>query len=359
MKKSQQALLFLLSVLFTANTYASDTARVLFIGNSYTAVNNLPQLLTTLAASAGDVVITDANIPGGTTLKNHSTNPTTLSKIALGTWDYVVLQEQSQIPSFPDAQVDMDMYPYAKILDSLIRKANICTETVFYMTWGRKNGDASNCTFFPPVCTYSGMDSLLRLRYQTLADTNDAILSPVGAVWRKLRNTNPTINLYDADESHPSLAGSYAAACAFYATLFSKNPTTITANAGLPPADAAAIRAAAKAVVYDSLQYWKIGTYTFPIWCAGTTTVADHNTLPTDIKTYIQGNTLHLTTTTPLAPGTHIALINTQGKTIATHPTTNPAQRFTLPLPHVASGIYFISITTATGQRVVKKIFLP
>ena len=160
-----------------AITHAGDTARVLFIGNSYTAYNNLAQLVKDVAASTGDVVITDVNAPGGTTLQMHSTNATTLSKIAQGAWDYVVLQEQSQLPSFQDAQVETDVYPYARKLDSLILDANPCAETIFYMTWGRKNGDAGNCAFFPPVCTYSGMDSLIRMRYQVTADTNNAIVS--------------------------------------------------------------------------------------------------------------------------------------------------------------------------------------
>ncbi len=125
--------------------------RVLFLGNSYTNRNNLPSLLLNAALSTGDTIIVDSNTPGGYTLQGHSTNQISLSKIAQGSWDYVVLQEQSQRPSFPDAQVQADVYPYAKQLDSLVQLANSCTETVFFMTWGRKNGDANNCPFFPPL----------------------------------------------------------------------------------------------------------------------------------------------------------------------------------------------------------------
>lgn len=351
-------ILVLVLLLSTTSLYAGDTARVFFVGNSYTGVNNLPQLLTTVAASAGDVVITDANIPGGATLQMHSTNATTLSKIALGTWDYVVLQEQSQIPSFPDAQIETSMYPYARLLDSLIRSANACTETVFYMTWGRKNGDASNCQFFPPVCTYSGMDSLLRLRYEILADTNQGIVSPVGAVWRLLRNTHPGINLYDADESHPSLAGSYAAACAFYATLFAKDPTAITANAGLPAADAAAIRAAAKTVVFDSLKHWKVGTYTFPVWCRGLTGITDQNSPANKLNVFVRGNTLQLNASNSFAIGTRVAFTDAAGKTIFAQHTTSPTNDLNMPLPNLPAGIYFVTITNTDGTKDTRKIFL-
>lgn len=235
--------------------------KVLFLGNSYTYTNNLPEMLKQAALSTGDGIIYDSNAPGGHTLQQHSTNTTSLAKINAGGWDFVVLQEQSQIPSFPDASVELDMYPYAELLDSLIRQANPCAETVFYMTWGRKNGDASNCPAWPPVCTYAGMDSLIHLRYRNMADSNEAILSPVGALWRYLRANQPGIELYVSDGSHPSVEGTYAAACTFYTVLLRKNPELITFNSTLPAATAQTIRQAAKLVVYDSLAHWNVGSY--------------------------------------------------------------------------------------------------
>ena len=237
------------------------TKRALFLGNSYTSVNNLPQLVADVAASAGDTLIFDNNTPGGYTLQNHSTNSSSLAKIAEGNWDYVVLQEQSQLPSFPDSQVEVEVFPYAHRLDSIIHSENTCAETVFYMTWGRKNGDASNCSFWPPVCTYSGMDSLLNLRYRMLADTNNGIVSPVGSVWNYLRQNHPLIELYQSDDSHPSVAGSYAAACTFYSIFFRKDPTLITFNATLPESDASIIRTVTKMIVFDSLTHWHVGEY--------------------------------------------------------------------------------------------------
>lgn len=239
----------------------NQSKRVLFIGNSYTYVNNLPQLLANVANSTNDTIIFDNSTPGGYTLQGHSTNATSLAKIALGNWDYVVLQDQSQRPSFPDSLVKALVFPFAKKLDSLITAVNSCTETVFYMTWGRKNGDSQNCQFFAPLCTYQGMDSMLNLRYRHMADTNRAIVSPVGAVWNKIRSTYPLIDLYSADESHPSLKGTYAAACAFYASILRKDPTLITFNAGLTATAANQIKAVAKLIVYDSLLKWNIGRY--------------------------------------------------------------------------------------------------
>ena len=247
-------------IIFSAHGYG-QTKSVLFLGNSYTNVNNLPQLTSTLASTVGDTLIIDSNTPGGYTLQAHSTNSTSLNKIMQGNWDFVVLQEQSQRPSFPLSQVQNDVYPYAAFLDSVINAHSTCGETMFYMTWGRKYGDAGNCAAWPPVCTYQGMDSLLNLRYRTMADDNDAVVSPVGEVWKYIRNHYPNIELYQADESHPSVAGTYAAACCFYTAIFRKDPTLITNDHTLTAVDAANIRMAAKLIVYDSLLNWHIGEY--------------------------------------------------------------------------------------------------
>ena len=262
MKKNVSNLILSVTLLLLSITQLqSQTKRVLFIGNSYTSVNNLPQTIASVASSVGDNLIFDSNTPGGYRFLDHSTNPTTLQKIGIGNWDYVVLQEQSQYPSFPEWQVEQDVYPYAQSLNNAILNANPCTETIFYMTWGRKNGDAQNCPNLPEVCTYLGMDNLLNARYRTMAQDNNAILSPVGAVWRYIRQNFPTIELYQADESHPSVAGTYAAACAFYTVIYRKDPTLITFNSTLSASVAQNIKNATKLVVYNNLAEWHVGTY--------------------------------------------------------------------------------------------------
>jgi hypothetical protein len=89
----------------------------------------------------------------------------------------VVLQEQSQLPSFPDQVVQSQVYPYAAQLSDLIKSTNACGNVIFYMTWGRKNGDNTRCNAQPEVCTYEGMDNLIYQRYVEMAQTNEALLS--------------------------------------------------------------------------------------------------------------------------------------------------------------------------------------
>jgi len=105
------------------------------------------------------------------------------------------------------------------------------------------------------------MDSLLNLRYRQMAIDNNAILSPVGALWNYIRNTYPEINLYSADGSHPSLEGSYAAACSMIAVMLRTDPYLITYSSTLDPVVAEKIRLAAQTVVFNNLMEWHVGEY--------------------------------------------------------------------------------------------------
>lgn len=248
---------FLLFIFIFSFGQNGQHLNVLFIGNSYTEVNNLPGMIADLATSTGDTLTHDRNTPGGCTFYQHTTNESA-TKIANGGWDYVVLQEQSQIPSFPIDQVESDCFPYAAALVNRIRQYNTNGTPVFYMTWGRKNGDADNCPYYPPLCTYEGMDSLLYARYMIMANDNKAAVSPVGYVRHYLRTYYPSMELYDGDESHPSFIGTYVAACTFYTILFQKDPTLITNDKGIDANLAQIIRNAAKTLVYDSLSKWNV-----------------------------------------------------------------------------------------------------
>lgn len=241
----------------------NDTTRVLFIGNSYTGVNNLPSLFQQCANSTNISTYVLSSNPGGYAFSQHLNNAISIGYIQQGHWDFVVLQEQSQMPSFPLSQVQTDCFPYAARLNDSIVKYSPCGETVFYQTWGRQNGDASNCPNWPPVCTYEGMDSLLRLRYQMMADDNQAIVSPVGACWRYIRNHYPDLVLYNADQSHPSLLGSYVAALSFYSTLFRTNPDAVSFTAGLSALEVSAAKEAVNQVVMEDFSEWNIGSFDF------------------------------------------------------------------------------------------------
>ncbi|PCI98018.1 MAG: hypothetical protein COB15_06710 [Flavobacteriales bacterium] len=250
--------IFLITVTLSAQ---AQVKKVLFLGNSYTYVNDLPTLIKNIALSFGDTISHDSSTPGGHTYRLHSTNGTSLAKIQAQDWDHVILQEQSQIPSLTPAIVGNDYsVPHSVTLNNLIKANNSCTETVFFMTWGRENGDASFCAQHPPVCTYAGMQQELRNTYMFMADSNKATVSPVGVAWKTMRDSFPSFQLYSADGSHPSLHGSYLAACVFYSTLYQKSSIGSTSvPVGIGAGDALTIQTVATNTVLDSLDLWRIG----------------------------------------------------------------------------------------------------
>lgn len=252
--------LLILIVLFSfTRSFSAQNYNALFIGNSYTSVNNLPSITALLANSLDDTLTYESNTPGGYTLQGHSGNSTTLNKISQTNWDFVILQEQSQRPSFPPSQVATEVYPFATKLVDSIRAANVCTTPLFYMTWGRKNGDQQNCQYYTPLCTYNGMQDRLRASYLQMTTDNNSSVSPVGAAWKYTRDNYANINLYSSDGSHPSLEGSYLAACVFYSSMYRKSPEGATYTAGLSSSIANTLQEVARLIVIDSLDFWNIG----------------------------------------------------------------------------------------------------
>lgn len=245
--------LFVYLSLFLTSLYASSQAKkVLFIGNSYTSVNNLPALVQNLAMASGRQMLQDSYTPGGRTLQQHSSDPTVLAKIKAQKWDFVVLQDQSQLPSFPDQQVEVSVYPYAKILVDSIRSNFACTVPLFYDTWGRQNGDSQ----WVGINTFEKMNFRLYNAYTHMADVNEGMLSPVGMAFLHIKNdTNSPIafgDLYQSDESHPTIKASYLAACIFNNLIYS---TTSVGNTFIPnsvlASDAAYLQAVADHVTYE------------------------------------------------------------------------------------------------------------
>lgn len=329
---------------FLLFTVQGQTKKVLFLGNSYTSVNNLPKMVSDIASSVGDSLIFDSNAPGGYYLGDHFISTVSVNKIKSGNWDNVVLQDQSlshaSQPGF---------YPFSKAsykLDSIIKKFNLCAQTLFYVTWGRKNGapywDGNTNT--PGTWSYYQMDSAIQLNYMLEADSLRAMASPAGAVWRYIRRNYPAIELFDADGSHPSQAGTYAAACCFYTALFRKDPSLISFDAGLTAIDAANIRNAAKVMVYDNFLIWNIGKYDYLINDVCLTSIQD---LSNNSSVNIFPNPFYLQTTiqtTTFFQNSTLTLINSFGQIVKRLENVS-GQQITLFRDNLPNGLYFLRLT--------------
>jgi hypothetical protein len=233
----------------------SNAVRVLFIGNSLISANSLPAMVADIAHSHGVKVIYDVHAPGGARLLHHAANSNVLRKLREQTWDFVVLQEQSQFPGFATAQLSTDVFPYATRLVETSKKANPDTSMVFYMTMAHRNGDPGNKHVSPELLTYEGMQRRINRSYLTMARDNQALVAPVGEAWRTAREERPDIVLY-ADNTHPNPAGTYLAACVFYATLFQSPCTGAAVPREVDQAIAESLQKIADDVVMTSATRW-------------------------------------------------------------------------------------------------------
>lgn len=191
----------------------------------------MPGLVSSMATADGNTLIKDQNTPGGQTLQSHSTNATSLAKISADTWDFVILQDQSQFPSFPHSQVVADVYPYAEILCDSIRAANECAIPLFFNTWGRRDGDPQ----WDSINTFDKMNQRLFNAYEYMADFNAGYRAPAGSGFDHVDNDIAApithASLYATDGSHPSMYGSYLTACIFYEIMFDED---VQGNTFLP-----------------------------------------------------------------------------------------------------------------------------
>jgi len=181
--------------------------RVLLVGNSHTYVNEGVdthlQALMAAAQPEWNVVVEDRTA-GGYTLENHYHDQNTLDAIATGDWDLVVLQEQSSRPMlYPEL-----FYSYADSLHTLIQQSG--ARSGFYMTWAWRN----NPEMYVPI----------RDAYRYIAAYLDALVVPAGVAWYNADALHGMPNLYDTDNYHPSIYGTYLVACLMMARIWNLNP---------------------------------------------------------------------------------------------------------------------------------------
>ena len=181
-------------------------SRILFIGNSYTSRNQLPRLLADLAAEATHPtrVEFDLVFAGGASLKRHWNAGVVQERLARQSWNYVVLQEQSTLPVKNPARYHDNVRLFAP---EIARRG---AKMALYLTWSRQQAPDTQ-------------DRITAAVDQIAAEV-DALVVPVGLAWRTVMATRSDVLLYTDDGSHPTVAGSYLAACVFLGTLFGEAP---------------------------------------------------------------------------------------------------------------------------------------
>lgn len=254
--------LYLLIILFVATFIATqaqaqpgDTVRVLFLGNSFIASNNMPHLFEELARQAGRNVIVRTHAPGGVYIgdtrsgASHAYSPVVHNLLKQEKWDYVVAQDNQghysyTVGWFPSYA---EVYKGHQIIADSLRKSNPCGKLILFSGWCFRNGYPGE---FPDG---KSMNQRVYENYVHVNKTLKEIVSPIGIAWNRVMDSIPPIELWSPDEAHPSLEGSYVTAATIYATIFRSNFDSARFDAGINPRFAETMRRTAFKVVMDSL----------------------------------------------------------------------------------------------------------
>jgi hypothetical protein len=211
---------------------------LLLVGNSYTDYNDLNIKLERILDVSGENSDVESVTGGGMRLSEHledanQQNSELNQKLAEG-HDYVVLQEQSQIPSFTtSSEFWIESKDAVKDLNERINSEG--GETILLMTWGRKDG--TNTDRNPDYLT---MQLHLQQGYEMYLENSTTLekpvfIAPAGLAFKNIYNQvndtgidpsqgeNSFSSLY-SDGSHPSLDGTYLTSCVLYAVITGESP---------------------------------------------------------------------------------------------------------------------------------------
>jgi hypothetical protein len=191
--------------------------RVLFIGNSFTYVHNVPRLVEAIAASLPGACITTAMVAiGGATLEQHWSADSVVRKIRSGGWTHIVLNDQSTfgegwwLEGRPRIGTSgRELAEYASRFVSVIREAQ--AKPVILAHWVGANA--------PPRDEHA-----LDYIFSTVARSTGSALAPAGRAVKRVQRESPFIDPYFTDRHHLSAAGAYLEALVLYTALTDQSP---------------------------------------------------------------------------------------------------------------------------------------
>jgi hypothetical protein len=209
---------------------------VLFVGNSLTYANDLPEMVRALALASGETMRIGTVANPDWSLEDHWNDGGARSAIRRG-WEAVVLQQgPSSLPESRALLID-----YTRRFAGEIRAAG--ATPALYAVW-------------PSISRFGDFDRASE-SYRLAAADVDGILLPAGEAWRAAWRVDPDLPLYSGDGLHPSVTGTYAAALVIYARILNRSPvgapSTLTLRTGavvrIDPAVAEVLQRAAAEVI--------------------------------------------------------------------------------------------------------------
>ncbi len=209
----KKLIIFILSLLLPLVTSAAEEQRVLFIGNSYTFYNNLPDVLMALSKKTKCPLKVESYTAGAMSLHGFLNIPAHAKArrmLESGKYDWVVLQDQSQTPAYKPEETMNSVPQWAQIA----KKAD--TKVLLFLTWAHaidRNGKLQ-----PNI----DMQERTSATYCRAALQCGAKVAPVGEAWTAWYFKYPEKTLHLPDRSHPNPMGTYLAACVIHGAISGK-----------------------------------------------------------------------------------------------------------------------------------------
>lgn len=237
--------------------------KVLFIGSSYLAVNNMPGILAGFAEEAGQELFVSERVEVGRYLDFFARDGDTSRAIRSQDWDYVILSGGCQTAAYPETHhlilgTRHQHHPYPALKELKRKVAGNSPETVliYLMPWAFEDG----MTWVQGQSDdYFAMQDRIRENTLAWADSLDLLVAPVGIAWRAVMKGRPPAHyLYQSDWNHPSPRGSFLSAAVLYSTLFRESSDDLLFRWTLDASEATSLRRIASEVVMDSLEVWGI-----------------------------------------------------------------------------------------------------
>lgn len=174
--------------------------KFLFIGNSHTYFNDMPQLFAKLyRAGTGEPAESVMLSHSGRSWEWHRKEAYEIRyNLLYGGYDDCFLQQAAH--PFPGEETTRQC---GKYLIDLCKTAGV--RPVLVETWAKKDEPQEQAQ--------------MNRVYRGMAEENDCLISPVGEVWQEVRKLRPEIDLYYKDGAHASVYGGYLIACCHFRTV--------------------------------------------------------------------------------------------------------------------------------------------
>jgi len=118
---------------------------------------------------------------------------------------------------------------------------------MFFLTWAHRDGWPEH-----GLTSYASMQSAVDAGYRGIARNLHTAVAPVGDAWAAVlgeeQRAGRRAGLWVHDGSHPTVMGTYLAACVFYATIFRESPIGLPYDDGIPAKEVARLQAAASQI---------------------------------------------------------------------------------------------------------------